>query len=90
MAQSMTNHPRKRLSPKKRKAKLLEWQRHGRWLRRGRVRVDWNQIPDMDAEVIAVPRAVTNKAARFLNDQRIAFWQLGPLDRVCGRIDHHN
>lgn len=57
------------------------------WIRT-RLRVPWDQIADLDAETLAVNRKQAEEATRVLKDNKIEFWQLGPLSKVCSRPDH--
>ena len=86
---SMPPLQRKRLSLEKREANLVEWQRHARRLRGGAVKADWDQIPDMAAETIAIPRSAAEQAIKILTEHSVTLWELGSLDRVCGRAEHY-
>jgi hypothetical protein len=77
----------KRLTQQQREKKLREWRKMYRKLHP--IKISWNQIPDLDAETIAVSRDQTQKLLRFLNQHKITFWSLGPLETVCSRPDHN-
>lgn len=80
---------RRRLTRQQREAKLKEWERRARQLQLGPIKVPWQEIPDLDAETIALEPSAFAQAVKTLTNQGAKFWHLGPLDCLCGRLEHN-
>ena len=80
-----------RLRPRRpkqwREAKLREWERQARRLK-GPRKIPRHLIPPLDVEAIAIKPTHVEQAAKILAEHGFPFWQLGNLEKVCGRPDH--
>ena len=64
---------RRRMDPRRRAAKSAEWDRQKRRATRGPRQINWDDIPDHDAEIIAVEPSRAADAARALEDAGLRF-----------------
>jgi hypothetical protein len=68
------------------KAKRRQWDR----MKRGPRKIDWNKVPDDDAELVAVERGRAHEAITVLRERGLNCWEVGPVDKFCGRRDHQS